>query len=100
MAFVSKKCGICPNNVDRGSRYANYNLVCNDCIANNPSVDINGNMIEFQNKSLSGGIMSITTLPDNTKKINEEYMSYECYINNILCKVTEARFGGIIYYVS
>jgi len=51
-----------------------------------------GNGVEFQNIDLFGGFQSLHMENGETKIKNEHI----CYIKNVRCYATEARFGGIV----
>ena len=80
------KCPICNESHKTLIRYSN--CVCNNCLNNYKTKDKEGNIKEFYNVDVCGGIYCIC----NKKNIDE----FSCYVNNIECTAYEARFGGIV----
>ena len=83
-------CPVCNEVASVTPRYPS--CVCRDCINKYGTLDINNNLIIFQNESISGGIRAFRII--NGKQ--EEVYSYECYVNKIKCIAQEHRFGGIV----
>lgn len=79
-------CPICSVKSKYNARYENY--VCKDCSKN--ATDVNDNLLEFYNASLSGGFEACY------KTSKEIYNSHICYINKIKCYAEAAYFGGIV----
>lgn len=84
-------CPICNNNHKTLARYSN--AVCNICIGNYPPRTNDNKLITFSNISISGGCVGSILNDDESYS---ESTNNECYINNIKCYASEARFGGIV----
>jgi hypothetical protein len=96
--FENRRCALCKkSNVPRTSRYLETPLICNTCFTESPPVDTDGNKIHFSNIGMSGGLMSITVLPDGSTK-DIMYPKEHFFIKGHPCRAGEARFGGVYYY--
>ena len=63
--------------------------ICWDCIKGHGTKDKNGNDKIFYNIDIFGGLQAFCrgqTITDD----------FSCYVNGILCKAEEGRFGGIV----
>lgn len=79
-------CPVChKNELTPVARYPR--MLCSVCHEGEKK-DEAGNPVEFQNIDLFGGFQSL-----HNGKIKKEHI---CYIKNVRCYATEARFGGIV----
>lgn len=69
-------------------------MICQKCSNgdNGTIVDSSGNKVSFYNADIYGGFISIHII--NNEKVTKE--DHVCFINNIKCFATDARFGGIV----
>ncbi len=96
--FSNRRCPLCKTkNVERTSRYLEVPLICDTCFTESPPVDQDGNPICFSNIDMSGGLISITTLPNGLTK-NIMYPKEHFFIKGHPCRAGEARFGGVYHY--
>jgi hypothetical protein len=95
--FLVKPCPICNVDVENYSeRYADLNIICKQCNLTYEKVDENGDKIDFTNIDIFGGLQSIVMKKDGSTIINK--LIDGCfYMNNIKCRATEYRFGGVIF---
>ena len=92
-----KLCPICNVNVENYSeRYTDLNIICKQCNITYKKVDENGDKIDFTNINIFGGLQSIVMKKDGSTIINK-FTDGCFYMNNIKCKATEYRFGGVIF---
>jgi hypothetical protein len=82
-------CPICSAVVETIPRYPRY--VCEKCVSLTVSSD--GRPLTFGNEDISGVFVGMYA------DTGEAYMSHECFINSVLCRADEARFGGIVIEV-
>lgn len=85
-------CSLCKKEVDYHPRYPKY--ICNEC-SSKDKFDINGNLVEFSNLGISGGL-KITRYINQTIEEDDSQFMCDCTIENKLFFVHEARFGGIV----
>jgi hypothetical protein len=96
--FSNRRCPLCKTtNVPRTSRYLEKPLICGKCFTESPPVDQDGNKISFNNIDMSGGLMSITVLPDGSTK-DIMYPKDQFFVKGRPCRAGEARFGGVYHY--
>ncbi|WP_313386079.1 hypothetical protein [Chishuiella sp.] len=85
-------CSLCKKEVDYSPRYPKY--ICNECSLKD-KFDINGNLVEFSNLGISGGL-KITRYKNQIIEEDDSQFMCDCTIENKLFFVHEARFGGIV----
>lgn len=85
-------CSLCKKEIDYFPRYPKY--ICNEC-SSKDKFDINGNLVEFSNLGISGGL-KITRYINQTTEEDDSQLMCDCTIENKLFFVHEARFGGIV----
>jgi hypothetical protein len=83
---VIQKCPVCGREVKPNLRYPRY--VCPPCIKR--STALGGEKIEF----FQAGALGL--LAGRYSATGEEYMSADCFIDDMRCTADVARFGGIV----
>ena len=79
----------CPICNETHQTLARYPLsVCHACLQTYRTRDKNGDIKDFYNIDIYGGIRAFVN--------GQETTDYSCYVNNIKCMGGEARFGGIV----
>ena len=79
-------CPICQKSHSTLARYPKS--VCKTCLCTYKTKDEQGNIKNFYNIDMFGGIRAVVNGVDTT--------DYSCYVNNIECYGQVARFGGIV----
>ena len=91
------KCPICFYNVNLFT-HIYPKMICINCYNGNNGkiLDSFGNEVSFSNIDIYGGFISHHKISNgnDTKIVRKE--EHTCYINNIKCFASEARFGGIV----
>ena len=83
-------CPVCLKPHQSLARYPT--AVCNDCLRKYPSVNSEGQRVEFGNINLSGGFYC-KNLVSGLMYNDEQHL---CYINDVMCVANESNFGDII----
>jgi len=84
-------CPIC--SIEVPAYMARYpRLICSDCLNSADITDMDGNIVYYENESITGGFVSIHII-DNNKVIKKDH---NCIIKGINCYADEHRFGGIV----
>ena len=86
MAFISIHCPVCNRLHETLPRYKK--AVCSKCIEKYKTKDREGNVKEFYNVDIFGGIKCLVD--------GETVEDYSCLVNNVRCRGEEGRFGGIV----
>ena len=81
-------CVICESSMTKWQRYPN--AICMN--HTNETVDRDGNPVQYENKDIDGGFISLHTI-HNTVVTRRDPV---CYVRGRKCIAGEARFGGIV----
>jgi hypothetical protein len=82
----TQRCPICESPVEPNARYPRY--LCPGCAALASGPD--GRPLSFANEGIDGGYAA------RYADTGDPYESHECFVKDIACWATEARFGGIV----
>ena len=89
-------CPICNSEVMPMQRYPDY--VCESCAVE--VTDLNGELVEFYNESISGGLVAHRKNPASGRFdfVDPELSKNPIVIiRNVKCFAAEAKFGGIVF---
>ena len=85
-------CDRCTKEVALSFRYPHY--LCRSCTSL-PKLDSSGREVKFYNIDGSGGFQVV--YEHDASKNRKDLTHMHCYIDEVECIATEARFGGIVY---
>ena len=95
MQELRQQCPICLEDVMPMRRYPDY--VCEVCVERKTTLD--GQRVEFYNKSISGGLIAFRFNTETGKfDIEDTQLAQDpvVLIGGVRCYAAEAHFGGIV----